>query len=589
MEEYTKPEDRRFHSQTNTCPQCGISMQLLDNLGMNINIAQSAIFKEASALLKKGKIIAIKNTSGFLLCCNAENAEAIKTLRIRKNRKNKPFALLFPNLKCLKETVTINIETETALKSTERPICIVNSLDLNGRLAVDQIAPGLHQLGVMLPYTGILQLLANELEFPIIATSGNIHGSPIISKNDDAVQKLGAIADCFLVHNLSIEHPQDDSVLKHSFKFRQPVLFRRARGLAPNYFNAGIASNQRIMAMGAHLKSSIAFYPNDYLYISQYIGNLDNYDVYERFTENIDSFISIFQQNPSVILVDAHPMYQSTTYGRELAKCFNINAVEIQHHKAHFAASLAESNLFDKRVLGVIFDGTGYGDDGAIWGGEFFNYNSGKIERTGHVNYFDWLLSDKMSKEPRLSLFSIGGDYLEKVFDQKFESHELKSFKTLKANNKLKTSSVGRLFDAVASLLNLTDSNSYEGEAAILLENQISTYNLSSCKSYLKNPKNGINPVEIIRNIQIEQERAVPVSTCVENFIFTLANAIIRIAESKDYEHIACSGGVFQNTTLIDMLLEICPDTMTLYFHRDLSPNDENISFGQIMYYLNCM
>ncbi len=349
-----------------------------------------------------------------------------------------------------------------------------------------QVAPGLNQLGVMLPYSGILQLLANELDFPIVATSGNIHGSPIISENDEAQDKLKGVADYFLQHNLKIIHPQDDSVVKFSSKLNQEVLFRRSRGYAPNYFNASIKSDKKIMALGAHLKSSIAYYPNEFLYISQYLGNLDNFDVYERFTKTALNFIDIFEQKPKVLLVDGHPTYHSTLYGNELAKQFNTELHKIQHHKAHFASILGEHNLFDssEKILGVIWDGTGYGDDDQIWGGEFFEYQSNKIDRISHFEYFNWIAGDKMSKEPRLSLLSLANDDMQSVLNDKFSSEELKIYQSLKKNNKLKTSSVGRLFDAVASLLNICNINTYEGEAAILLENFITHYDLDSCKLY---------------------------------------------------------------------------------------------------------
>lgn len=483
--EYTDPSDRRFHSQTNTCHTCGISLFLTDNTNKKIEVQQENLFKKLASLLSEGNIIAIKNTSGYLLCCNAENESVVKKLRLKKNRPNKPFAVLYPSLTYLQKEIDLNENQIKSLTSTERPITIIQLQNYKGKIALNNVAPQLNQLGVMLPYSGILQLLANELTFPIIATSGNIHSAPIISENEEAVEKLKDVADYFLQHNLKITHPQDDSVVKFSTKFKQEILFRRSRGYAPNYFNALINSDEKIMAMGAHLKSTIAFYPNNYLYISPYLGNLDNFDVYNRFTKTAQSFTQIFEKNPEVILVDPHPLYHSTQYGKELAFKFNAKFLEIQHHKAHFTAILGEHNLFDKKVLGVVFDGTGYGDDVAIWGGEFFDYEFHKIKRINHIDYFDWLLADKMSKEPRISLLSLSSPEMASVLAEKFTENELKTYQSLKKSNTLKTSSVGRLFDAIASLLNITDFNTYEGEAAILLENHITTYNLASCKSYL--------------------------------------------------------------------------------------------------------
>lgn len=585
--EYSNPADRRFHSQTNTCHICGISLVLLDNSGNNVVTASENIFKKIAELIAEGNIVAIKNTGGYLLCCNAENETAIQKLRVKKNRPNKPFAVLFPSMEFLQNDLKINEYQRKSLSSAEKPINIIPLKNYKGKIALNAVAPGLNQLGVMLPYSGILQLLANELNFPIIATSGNIHNSPILSNNTEALEKLKNVADYFVQHKLEISNPQDDSVVKFSNKFNKEVLFRRARGYAPNYFDAQLNSEEKVMAMGADLKSSIAFYPNQYLYVSQYLGNLQNFDVYNRFTSTANSFINIFEQQPEVVLADKHPGYQSTQFGKELAQKNNSKLVEIQHHKAHFSAILGEHQLFSEKVLGVIFDGTGYGDDGNIWGGEFFNYEHHKIERINHVKYFDWLLGDKMAKEPRLSLLSLASDEMLEVLKTKFTSSELKTYQSLKNSNTLKTSSVGRLFDAVASLLQLTDYNTYEGEAAILLENSISSYDLKSCRSYLSAPEKGISATEIIKNMYADFQNGNPTKQLILNFLYTLAYSILAFAKNKNYKNIAFSGGVFQNTTLVDIIIELAPKEIKLYFHKDLSPNDENVSFGQLMYYLN--
>ena len=585
--EYSNSADRRFHSQTNTCHTCGIGLVLMDNLRNTIPSTPQNIFKKIAKFLTEGKIMAIKNTGGYLLCCNAGNEAAIQKLRAKKNRPNKPFAILFPSMEFLRNDLKINEHHQKSLASAERPINIIPLENYKGKIALHAVAPGLNQLGVMLPYSGILQLLANELTFPIIATSGNIHGSPIISDNLEAFEKLQYVADYFVLHHLEITHPQDDSVVKYSAKFNQKVLFRRARGYAPNYFDARINSEEKVMAMGADLKSSIAFYPNQYLYVSQYLGNLQNFDVYNRFTSSVNAFTTIFEQLPEVVLVDKHPGYQSTQFGKELAQKNKSELVDIQHHKAHFSAILGEHQLFSEKVLGLVFDGTGYGDDGNIWGGEFFDYEHHKIERTNHIHYFDWLLGDKMAKEPRLSLLSLASDDMIHALSEKFTSSELKTYQSLKKTNLLKTSSVGRLFDAVASLLNITDYNTYEGEAAILLENRIAEYNLKSCRSYLSDPEKGISATEIIKNIFGDLQNKKPTEQIILNFLYTLASSIVELAKNKNYKHIAFSGGVFQNTTLVDLLIALAPKEIKLYFHKDLSPNDENVSFGQMMYYLN--
>ncbi len=592
LNEYTDPIDRRFHSQTNTCHNCGIDLYLTDNKGDRINVLKQDLFKEIACLLLDGNIVALKNISGYLLCCNAENEKVVQNLRKKKNRPNKPFALLYPSLDKLKTELNVEAVHLKSLSSTELPITIISSRNYRGKIALKAVAPGINQLGVMLPYSGILQLLASELSFPIVATSGNVHGAAIISNNKEAIDKLNGIADYFLQHDLDIVHPQDDSVVKFSNKLQRRVLFRRSRGYAPNFFNARITSEKKIMALGGHLKSSIAFYPNEYLYISQYLGNLDNYDVYERFTETASNFIDLFQQSPTVLLVDKHPTYQSTLYGNSLAKENKTELFKIQHHEAHFASVLGEHGLFEdeEAVLGVIWDGTGYGDDRQIWGGEFFKYQAKNINRISHFSYFDWLAGDKMSKEPRISLFSLSNSDQRSMLEDKFSAEELVIYDSLKSKNKLKTSSVGRLFDAVASLLNICDYNTYEGEAAIMLESYVADYKLDKCKSYCTILDSNVIPTEtIFNNLFLDFKNGNSEENIVINFLYTLASIIFQVAKLQNIKRIACSGGVFQNTVLIDMLNEMANDEYKLYFNRNLSPNDENISFGQLMYYVNLL
>jgi len=589
--EYDDPANRRFHSQTNTCSDCGIHLQLETAAGEVLEISARSIFKKISDLIQQGHILALKNTGGYLLCCDAANVGVIKRLRHLKRRPKKPFAVLYPNLELLEQHLDLNPIQKNELCSTERPIVVVSNLGFKGDLALEHIAPQLKQLGVMLPYTGILQLLSEELKIPVIATSGNFHGSPIISQREKARELISGIADYFVHHNLPISNAQDDSVIKYSFSSGQKVMFRRSRGYAPNFFEFDSKVSVKILAMGSHLKSTLAFIPNDFLYISQYLGNLDHFDVYQRFVETANSLTAIFEQEPNVILVDKHPGYLSTQYGMELSEKYRAESWSIQHHKAHFASVLGEHEQFETNdpVLGVVWDGTGYGDDRQIWGGEFFMYQNHTIERFTHFDYFDWLAGDKMAQEPRLSLLSLMKDDDQEVLPKKFQAHELGVYRSLKKNNKLKTSSVGRLFDAVASLLNICDINTYEGEAAILLENVVLNFQIDQCKSYFSvGDQCRISTQELWDNLYADFLEGVRKEVIINNFFFTLATIILKIAANKEIKKIACSGGVFQNTTLIDVLKELSGNQFELYFNRNLAPNDENISYGQVMYYLNC-
>ena len=583
--EYKNPADRRFHSQTNTCSDCGIELKLSSADGRPISTDH--ILKKTAELIKAGNILAIKNTSGYLLCCDANNPEVIKKLRDRKNRPTKPFAILYPSLSLLKQHLNIKAIQEKTLTSPEGPIVIIPKNDFKGSLALDELAPNLNQLGIMLPYSGILQLFATELQIPIVATSGNIHASPIISEVEMAHEELYQVADYFLDHDLKITNPQDDSVIKFSARYNEKIIFRRSRGLSPN-FDTDIDTDKKIMAMGGHLKSTIAFLPNDYLYISQYLGNLDHFDVVERYIKTTERFMQLFEESPEVVLVDKHPGYNSTRYGIELANKLKVDFYQVQHHKAHFASVLGEHALFDKKsaIMGVVWDGTGFGDDSQIWGGEFFNYQNGEMERVGHFDYYDWLAGDKMAKEPRLSFFSLANDTMQDKISQIFSEEEMAIYHHLKKKESLKTSSVGRLFDAVASLLNLCDFNTYEGEAAILLENQIGDYELENCKTYVSEIVNGMVPTKkLFNNLYIDFKKGIEKDEIIVNFLFTLATIVIKMAEQLNIKEIAMSGGVFQNTVLVDMIKEISEDNYKLYFNRNLSPNDENISFGQLMYH----
>ena len=590
-QEYTDPLNRRFHSQTNSCADCGISVKLTDKQGMVIEQQEMELFKEVANLLREGHIVALKNTSGYLLCCDATNTEAVQKLRDRKKRPNKPFAILYPNMEMLQKEIPVTAKQKEVLTSTERPIVIIPKDQYKGDLALQALAPNLNQLGIMVPYTGILQLLAESLSMPIVATSGNYHGSPIISDNEEAFATLKNVADYFVHHNLHISNPQDDSVVKYSSKFEQEVIFRRSRGYAPNYFGKEHAQDKKIMAMGGHLKSTLGFLPNDYVYISQYLGNLDHYDVYERFASTADTFVDLFEQQPDIVLIDAHPGYHSTELGWELGKKYKAEVIKVQHHKAHFASVLGEHELFDSHspVLGVIWDGTGYGDDRQIWGGEFFRYHATQMERITHFEYFDWLAGDKMSVEPRLSFLSLAEDHMQETVAKKFTGEELAIYISIKARNQLKTSSVGRLFDAVASVLNICDYNTYEGEAAILLENYIRDYKLSKCRSYLDLTDLDHIPTRLLfSNLYADYRKGTDKAEVICNFLYTLARLILHTAEKHQMKAIAVSGGVFQNTVLVDMLIELAQDRFELFFNRNLSPNDENISFGQLNYYLFC-
>jgi hydrogenase maturation protein HypF len=591
LEEYRDPENRRFHSQTNSCEACGIDFWLAAPDGKRLTIKGGAVFDKMAVLLEAGNIIALENTSGYLLCCDARKEEAIQRLRERKRRPSKPFAVLYPSMDVLKEDIEVGPGAIQALESAERPIVLLPSGAYRGDACLKDIAPGLDQLGVMLPHTGVLALLAEAFPHPVIATSGNIHGSPICYSRQDAREKLAGVADYFFEHTLKIVHPQDDSVIRMTREPEHRIILRRSRGMAPNFSRPqqqGAGSG--LLALGADLKSSIGYVPNDFLYLSEYLGNLENFEVYQRFVRTVSGFTGLFDGTPSTLLTDRHPAYLSALYGKELAREWGIPLHEVQHHKAHFAAVLGEHRLLDQEdaVLGVIWDGTGYGEDGAIWGGEFFRYCGGAMERAGHLDNYDWLTGDKMAREPRLSLLSLWEGPGASI-QEKFSREEWRLYSQLKEKNTLKTSSMGRLFDAVSSLLGLCDRNTFEGEGAMMLEAAAAGFDpgLATCHATL-DPSGNIPARALVRSLHEARSSGNPVAQIAGDFIFTLVNLIFEKAALEAVGKVAFSGGVFQNALLVELLHRCNPGPFELYFHRELSPNDENIPFGQIMYHLNC-
>ena len=587
LEEYQNPEDRRFHSQTNSCTSCGIQLEFVtDEKIVSKNSAEA--LQEAVQLLSFGKILAVKNTNGYLLCCDATKAEAIHNLRKRKRRPSKPFAVMFRSISAIEQQYDLSSKEIELLTSAVAPVVLLqNTSDKQSRLSLEAIAPRLSQTGVMLPSSALLQLLADSCDFPLITTSGNIHGSPIIYANEDAHKLLQEVADGFLEHNLETRFPQDDSVYK--VEGEDAVIFRRSRGLAPNLLASQLHFDKVFLAMGAHLKSTFAFTPNTYTYESQYFGNLDNYEVLERFRNTLKQYHEVFNTKPETILIDKHPGYQSSIEGKELAARLEIPYFEIQHHKAHFASVLGEHNLIDHNepILGVVWDGTGLGDDGAIWGGEFFIYEHRKISRYNHFEYFDWLAQDKMSREPRLCLLAALGATDEEILQQKFSKTELQIYEKLLQSNTLKTSSVGRLFDAVASVLDLCDKTTYEGEAAMLLESLATQYSGDEPINFLESEDfEKIPSQKLIKRIYKAKIAGVFAEKLAYSFIYTLSEIIVQTALKIQVKTIACSGGVFQNTLLLKLLKHsLNLHNLNLKINCNLSVNDENIAFGQLVYH----
>lgn len=588
LEEYENPQNIRFHSQTNTCPKCGVKMQI-GNGKITDNYQQ--VFQIITQKLQQGEIVAVKNTSGYLLLCDATKPLVVNTLRERKKRVSKPFAVLFNNEEQLSNYFYVKEVHKKTLTSSEAPIVVMEVKNKND-LALNEISPTTHTIAAMLPYSGILQLVSNSFNKPLIATSGNVHGSPICSNKKEADSYLQNIADTIVHHQLYIEHPQDDSVVRFTQKNKNKILLRFARGLAPNYEFSSVLQEKNklkktILCLGADMKSSFVFVVNHQCYVSEYLGNLSNYNNFIRFKTTLNNYVTLFNSTPDVVVYDKHPKYESRKLRSDFYKAEKI--VEVQHHKAHFAAVLGEHQLWklDAPVLGVIWDGLGYGKENEIWGGEFFVYHSNTIKKVGCLQSFSWILGDKMSKTPKISALSISEN--DSFLQPSFAKDEWELYTKYIKKSTLKTSSMGRLFDAVAFLLGFKKNNSFEGEAAMWLEEQASKAYYHQNKkpiNYLKNITTSIPVKKLYENIKKDCLKKVPFHEIALHFHYTLVQAVRQVANHLKIKHIAFSGGVFQNALLVDLFSEFLNSNYKCYFHNTLSPNDENISFGQLNYYL---
>jgi hydrogenase maturation protein HypF len=588
--EYNNPLDRRYYSQTNSCATCGVQLRLYRSDSNTEYFTQDAL-QEVVTAWREGKIVAIKNIGGYLLTCDSTNDFAINQLRQRKNRPSKPFAVMYPNVEILERDVVLNPESLALLQGIESPIVLAEMKENTASGIVrEAIAPHLSYLGVMLPYSPLFTLLLHDFQKPIIATSGNLSNSPIIFEDNKAITDLGKIADYVLTHNRTILVPQDDSVLSFNHFDNQLITIRRSRGIAPTFIQKGLeVSEKTILGMGAMMKSSFALSHQKNVYISQYLGDLESYETQENYKLVLNHFLKLLKTKPAQIVTDKHPDYFSTQFGKQLADNEEIELKEVQHHLAHFAAVLGENNLIfqseNEAVLGVIWDGTGLGDDGNIWGGEFFIFQNNEFQRVNHFPYFPMIAGDKMPKEPRISALCAYGhvENANSLLAQKFSKVEWQIYQNLISKHKLQTSSVGRLFDATASLLGLSDKASYEGEAAMFLENlaysyykKINIFELNRLES-LDLQIQSI-PHEIVQDLQAKKE----LGFIALKFHFLLVQQIKSISNQLNIKKIAFSGGVFQNALLVTLIKQNLK-TFDLYFHQQLSPNDENIAFGQLI------
>ena len=589
-EEYENPLDRRFHAQPNACPECGPHLELWDKRAQCLASHHEALLSAAAAI-RRGEIVAVKGIGGFHLVVDARNEAAVQLLRERKHREEKPLALMFPSLRMVKEHCDVSPQEERLLLSPECPIVLLHRRSmLNEAAAIaSNVAPANPCLGVMLPYSPLHHILMRELGFPIVATSGNLSDEPICTDENDALQRLKGMADLFLVHDRPIALHCDDSVVR--IILGRELVIRRARGYAPLPIRLRTPTYP-VLAVGGHLKNSVAVSDGYNVFMSQHVGDLETMQAYNAFLQIIDNLENLRDFRPKIVACDQHPDYLSTRYARRT----NLPCVEVQHHYAHILSCMAENEL-DEPVLGVAWDGTGYGSDGTIWGGEFLEIADGSFQRVAHFRTFPLPGGEKAIEEPRRCalglLYAIYGDNLFGMSNLEtksvFSDMEWATVaKMLVRNlNCPITSSAGRLFDALASLLGIRQINHFEGQAAMELEfltggvkiDDFYPIKLDDSKSALI-----INWEPAFHKIIEEIEQGVASNQIAARFHNTLVQSIVDVAHRVGMGKVVLSGGCFQNKYLTERTVKhLQREGFRVYFHQRVPPNDGGIALGQIV------
>ena len=585
--EYVDATDRRFHAQPTACAQCGPKLEAWAPLqGAVLEEGEKAL-QFAEEAIRKGQIVALKGLGGFQLVCDARSGEAVRLLRDRKHREAKPFAVMFPSIEEIKKVCRINKEEEALLLSPAAPIVLVYKNEGDAGLAMG-VAPHNPQLGVMLPTTPLHHLLMRDLGFPVVATSGNLSEEPICFEEKEAIERLKGLADLFLVHNRPIARPMDDSVAR--VIGGKPQILRRARGYAPLPV-ALRESGETVMAFGAYLKNTVALAKDDKVFLSQHLGDLGTLPSMEAFEKSITDLPKLYEADPVTGVVDLHPDYPSTRKGAESG----LPLVRVQHHLAHLYACAAENHVTGP-AFGAAWDGTGLGEDQTIWGGEFFRLGE-KDERVGHLRTFPLIGGDQAAREPRRCalgiLYEMVGD---EIFSWKdipslagFEPAELSVLKNLLKNPATpRTSSMGRLFDAVSSLAGLCQRSRFEGDAAMSLE-----FALSGADSKERYPfpllLSGTGFIldwepmmkEILNDVRAKE----PAGIISLRFHNALIESLIDAAKKEGCPQVLLSGGCFQNRYLAEgAIRRLKEEGFTPYWHQQVPPNDGGLALGQAAY-----
>ena len=600
LAEYHNPADRRFHAQPNACPKCGPFLQVWDRTGRVMASGEEAL-QSVEECLRAGQIAAVKGLGGFLLMLDARNQDAIARLREFKGREEKPFALMFPSSDLLKEDVEVSESERLLLESPACPIVLLLRKKNSSSIS-SSVAPGNPYWGVMLPYTPLHHLLLSDLGFPLVATSGNLKDEPICTDEGEALARLGSLAELFLVHNRPIARPVDDSVGR-IVRGRESIL-RRARGYAP--LPVAVQRNlPTILALGGHLKSTLAFSVSDQVFLSQHLGDLETEEALDSFRATKRDLLSLYDVRPRVVACDLHPNYLST----QEAKASGLEIFPVQHHYAHVLSCMAEYGL-EPPVLGVSWDGTGFGPDGTIWGGESLEIREHGFHRLAHLRPFRLPGGEAAVKEPRRSalgvLWAIYGEALftDESFRspfstgaagplQAFSTQELKLLRTalVRQVNSPITSSAGRLFDAVASLTGIRQLTSFEGQAAMELEfaslravtDRVYRFDLVQAKDEPQ-PAWWIDWEQTVTGILADLREGITRAEIGRTFHNTLCAMLTETARKSSASRVVLSGGCFQNLLLVEGAIRSLRESgFQVYWHQRIPPNDGGLAVGQLM------
>jgi hydrogenase maturation protein HypF len=589
--EYEDPHNRRFHAQPNACPTCGPHLELWNGEGKILALNDEALI-EAGDIIRKGEILALKGLGGFQVLVDAANEAAVNRLRQCKSREAKPLALMYPDLISVQRDCEVSEVEQQLLMSPRAPIVLLrrrNMLAGNTSVIARSVAPDNPNLGVMLPYTPLHHLLMHDLKIPVVATSGNISDEPICTDEYEALNRLGSIADMFLVHNRPIARQVDDSVIQvvHG---REQVL-RSARGYAP----ACMSLKKNIkpsIALGAHLRNSVAIAGRGQVFVSQHVGNLESFQARDALDRTVRSLSELYDFVPAGAVCDLHPDYASTIYAAESG----LPVTGVQHHYAHILSCMADNDI-DGPVLGVAWDGTGLGNDGTIWGGEFLHVDRESYSRKSHLRTFRLIGGERAVRDPRRSALGILSELFgDRLFEMdncypliRFEENErtiLRQVIRREINCPL-TSSAGRLFDGVASILDICHRNTFHGQAAIMLgfaaestaEDDCYPFSLDECGDQYS-----LNWEPMVRQILKDRDHSRPVSTLAAIFHNTLAEMIVAVAGRIGEKRVVLSGGCFQNRYLAERTIERLKKTgFEPFWHHRIPPNDGGIALGQIM------